>query len=118
MSYEQPAPVSEIGNITLHGREGIVIEFGYQDNTGADVNISATSLYFEVKGVLRTALTAGATNYRKNLTITEAHTAAIYAAGGKNGRTLPFALRNESADPIPVLWQGNITVTGFTEQPA
>lgn len=118
MAYEQSSPVGLTGNITLHGREGVVLEFGYQDNTGAEVDISAKSLYFEVKGVLRTALTAGASNYRKNITITEAHTVAIHAAGAKNGRTLPFVVRNESANPIPVLWQGTITIVGFTEQPA
>lgn len=117
MAYEQPSPVNLIGDITLHGREGVILEFAFQNAVGDFVNISDTELWFEVKGVLRTELTAGPTDYRRLITITQAHTVAINAAGAKFGRTLPFVVRDETADPPSVLWMGNITTVGFTEQP-
>lgn len=117
MAYEQPPPVSMIGHITLHGREGIVLEFAVQNAAGDFIDISTDELWFEVKDVLRTELTAGATNYRRHITITQAHTVAINAAGARNGQSLPFVVRDETADPPDVLWQGNITTVGFTEQP-
>jgi hypothetical protein len=121
MPYEQPNPISPVGGIDLHGREGIIIEFGYrEDGETSDRNISGADLYFEVEGVLRKALDPGDNNTRRNVGITQADVDEIWAAGTINNageRYLPFVVRWETIDPPQVVWEGLVTLRGYIGAP-
>lgn len=118
MPYEAPPVINVVGGIDLNGREGVLIEFGYQDANAADIDVSGLALYFEVDGVLRQALTAGNTVFRRLITITQEDVVEIYNAGTPHGASRAFVVRNETAVPPQVLWDGLITIRGFVEQPA
>lgn len=115
---EQPPIIEPVtGNIRINGREGLTIEFGLRDSTGADVNISSADLWFEVKGAVRSALAPGANNFRRNIIISQTDTETISAMGARCGVYLPFDVRLEGVVPPQVYWEGGVTVTGFTGAP-
>lgn len=111
--YEQPSIITMVGGIDLNGREGAVIEFGFEDGNGDPVDLTGYLLYFEVEGVLRSLMTTGTTAYFQNITISQADTVALYEAGAREGVGLPFVVRYESIVPPQVLWEGTITVHGY-----
>ena len=120
MPYEQPAIVSIVAGINLHGREGVILEFGFRED-GVDRPIATADLWFEVQGIIRKQLDPGANNLRRNIVITQDETDQIYAAGtiGACGeRYLPFCVRWETISPPQVVWEGLVTVRGYTGEPA
>jgi len=122
MPYEQPNPINNVGGIDLHGREGIVIDFGYrEEGETTDRNISEADLFFEVAGIIRKPLDPGDNSTRREVVITQDETDEIWAAGTINNageRYLPFVVRWETIDPPQVVWEGLVTIRGYIGAPA
>jgi hypothetical protein len=109
---DQPYTVSPLdGSISIHGREGLDMELSFQLGDGTDRNVSAASMFFEVDGVLRVALTNGSSSSKKVVTLTRTQVASLAGAPRR------FALIDETSTP-QVLWSGPISLRGYTEQPA
>lgn len=113
MPYEQPAVISCVGGIDLHGREGMTLEWGFTP----DVDISGINLVFEVDTPTRIEipLVAGASIYRKNFTITQTNVEAIWFAGSPYGASFKFVVRAPDLTPPQVYWEGLITIHGYVE---
>lgn len=113
MAIEQtPIIAPRTGDITLHGRAGMLCSCKFQDAAGVARDVSAALLYFEIDGIVRLALEAGSTTDERLIRLTRAQVVSC-AAGPK------FALVEETNATNPqVLWSGRIRVTGFTVQPA
>lgn len=107
-----PALVDRSGNIALHARGGCVLAVNFQDATGASKDVTGSTIYFEIDGVVRVQMTAGGDNGQKLATLTRAHVQAV----GVNGRA-KFAVIDETATPV-VLWSGEVRVDGYAAQPA
>lgn len=113
MAVEQkPVIDPRTGDILVHGRSGMLCACAFQDAAGVARDVSAAALYFEIDGILRLALEAGATTDERLIRLTRAQVVSC-AAGPK------FALVEETSPTNPqVLWSGRIRVAGFTVQPA
>jgi hypothetical protein len=109
----QPYVVNpQTGDLTVHGREGLYLELQFKLADGSARNVSDASLFFEVEGTLRVALLAGSATDKRVIQLTRAQV-ALCALVQKR-----FALIDETATVPDVLWQGNITATAYTSQPA
>jgi len=104
--------VDAVGNIQAHGRSGL--SFTYQRLVaGVAQDVHADLLFFEIGGFDRQALDAGTSNTLRTIVVEPAVIAQLPL------RTpIPFALRDETADPAIVRWDGFILVRGYTAQPS
>lgn len=110
---DQPYTVSPTdGSITLHGREGLSMELQFTVADGSPRNVSASTMYFEIEGLLRVALTNGGSTDKKVVTLTRTQVESIAGAPRR------FALIDETATTPIVLWSGPIQLRGYTGQPA
>lgn len=100
------------GDIVVHGRSGVFIEVNYKDEAGAPVNIASAPLFFEIDGVVRVALGAGAVNSQRIIQIDEAIVAQIPAAGAD------WCIVDQSGAVNQVPMQGRIRVRGYRSAPA
>ena len=117
MSVQQPYTVDPTtGNISINGRSGLYMVINFTDSLGANIDVSASAIYFEVKGCFRVALLAGAQNYQRILALSQPQVSQL------SSTQKPFILKNEDnvVDGIvypSTYWEGLIEWRGFTATP-
>jgi hypothetical protein len=112
-TVQQPYTVNpHTGDIIVHGREGLFLELQFKDALGSPRDVSAASLFFEVDEIVRVALVAGSGNDKRAVSLTRAQVASL------TGEVRKFALIDETETLPDVIWQGSISLSGYTAQPA
>lgn len=111
-TINSPIGITADGNIVAHRRGGWAQSFTWQDSDGADLDVSASTMFFEIDGICRIELTAGATDAELLLEVPEANIAEIPAGGAL------FALIDETGDPHVTLWAGMIQAIGHATEPS
>ncbi len=102
--------VSANGNIVAHYREAVVIPINYQDDSGVDVDLSNSTLMFEIQGVLRKQLATNPDDpMGKLLTLTRSELADVPRTGAK------FVLIDETNTYPMLLWEGFIVLRGWID---
>lgn len=112
MSDAQP-PFAGDDVIIAHGRAGLSLTITFTDAAGADRNVASDALYFEIDGVLRVALGAGAQDNQRVLTLTRAQVQAVGLDARKK-----FVVINETGGAHVCEWSGVFRVVGFLTQPS
>lgn len=112
---QQPPTMDDrTGDVTIHGRAGAFWRIDFKNPDGTARDVSASVLYFEIKGVLRAALGAGAATNQRTVTITRAQIEAIAALPD---RTAQYALLDETGAVPEALIAASIRVIGYTGAP-
>ena len=113
MTAIQRAVVDDLGNIQVHGREGIVVLLKIETATaGVYENIADADLFIEVSGKYRVALAAGADVYTRQVVLTRAQVAQLAMH-----QPVPFVVVDETPTSPRSLWAGLITSYGFRVAP-
>ena len=113
MTAIQRAVVDDLGNIQVHGREGIVVLLKIETATaGVYENIADADLFIEVSGKYRVALAAGANVYTRQVVLTRAQVAQLATQ-----QPVPFVVVDETPTSPRSLWAGLITSYGFRVAP-
>lgn len=101
-------------DITLHGRSGEFLRIDFKMPDGSNRDVSAAALFFEIEGVKREALGAGATAWQRTVTITRADVEVIAAMPDASAK---YVLLDESGSVPVALLAAEIHVTGYTGAP-
>jgi hypothetical protein len=113
MTAQQRPVVDDLGNITVHGRSGLVIVVKVETETsGVYEDISASDLFFEIGGKLRLALSAGADIYSRQVILTRTQVATLSI-----NQPYAFAIHDETPTTPSTPWAGTITTFGFKAAP-
>lgn len=111
---QPPTMDPRTGDVTIHGRSGAFWRIDFRNPDGTARDVSASALFFEIDGVLRAALGAGAASNQRTVTVTRAEIEAIAALPGGKSK---FALIDETGAVPEVLIAADIRVNGYTGAP-
>jgi len=114
MTAIQRAVVDDLGNINVHGREGIVVLLKIETAI-ADIfeDISASDLFIEVSGKYRVALAAGSDVYTRQVVLTRDQISRL-----PTNKDTPFVVVDETPTSPRSLWAGTIKAYGFRTAPS
>lgn len=98
--------IDDRGNMHVHGREGGVAVFEFQDEDGTPRNMSGASVFFEVKG-FRKALQAGDTTSQMILIIERGDLNAYL------NKTVDYVVLDETGTVPHVIIEGKLVVSGW-----
>lgn len=105
----QVTRLDEDGNIQVHGREGVDIDWQFLSSAGAPEDASTYALFFETNTGFRKALAAGATTSHRRLVLTSAEVTAMFGPGPRQ-----WAVRDETVSPPEVIWGGTLRFFGWS----
>ena len=102
--------------IVVHGRDSLVIHYKVKDNTGAQVDISAWTIYFEVDGIpIRELLVSDSTDALGKKIVLERTQVALLS---KTAKRFTVVDETDIASDLPhVLWEGTIARGGYVGAP-
>jgi hypothetical protein len=100
--------VDALGNIRIHKRGGIQIPIKVLDVSGAEIDISGRSMFFEIKGVVREALEQDPANPLGRLAVLSNEDLEDLPVGATD-----FAVIDESGIVHDVIWSGKVTGYGW-----
>ncbi len=115
MAADQRVVVDGAGNIAVHGRAAVVINYKEATGTpGVYADLSARALFFEVSGRYRVELAAGATADVRTIILDQEQVQALPL----DDDGLPFAVLDETPTDPRVPWSGLIVAYGYRTAPA
>lgn len=116
----QPCWVDSNGNIKVNGRSAMTLVLTFQDQSQNPIDVSATSLEFEVEDVLEVPLTPVAGQPSQQQLFLDQDEVAMIGVSPNPQFGPDFVLRDITAgdDLGVVLWEGMIIVRGYTNEPS
>lgn len=104
---EQPAVITDKGDILLHNQEGALLPIFFEDDQGNPRVMTGLTVAFITSNGARVVLAPGVATNQLNLALTAGMFSAFL------GKSVPFIVRDESMTETPVLWRGQVIVQGW-----